>query len=114
MIDEVGGGQTIPSKASVKGAFQIQMILQEIGEKKKKEEENVEIDEVKEGVIEGIIENVQNDETASITLSTSWSVNNGKTGIDTISSQSCSVNSNCPLLPWGWSENTGCKWQGIG
>ena len=121
MKEQVLGDLIIQNEEKEKNDIQNQMILQEIGVKKIMSGEIVETQEIKkevgeeiiEGtveiivVIEEMIEGVQNDDTATITLSTSSSVKSGNTGIDTISSQSCSVNCNAPFLPCGWFENTG-------
>ena len=82
------------------------MARQEIGGSKKKDvrHENL-LDKIEGGEMSvggGIIESdliVQNDDTAPITRSTSSSVNNGKTGIDTISLHKRSVNGNESSLP---------------
>ena len=101
MIEEEGGSLIIQSEGKEKNGILDKMTLQEIGVKKREVERGEKNGVVRGEVIVEIIEGVQNDDTASITLSTSCSVNRGNTGIDTISSQSCSVNSNCPLFPCG-------------
>ena len=107
MIEERVGLLIIQNGVSGKSVTRIKATLQGIGGKKRKEGREVNIDEVNSVEVVAIIVDVQNDDTTSITLSTSSSVNRGNTGIDTISSQSCSVNFNCPFFPCGWSENIG-------
>ena len=101
MTEEEGGSQIIQREGKEKSGILDKVTLQEIGVKKREVERDEKINGALGEDIVGIIVDVQNDDTASITLSTSCSVNRGNTGIDTISSQSCSVNSNCPLFPCG-------------
>ncbi len=84
------------------------MVHQEIGGNKKrvKHQENllVKIGGEEMNVGGEIIEGnrvVQNDDTALITRSTSSSLNNGKTGIETISLHKRSVNGSVPSFPCG-------------
>ena len=96
----LGGGISLERERG-KSDFRIQMVHLNDGVSKKKVENDNIHEEIKErggGITQEIL-SVQNDDTAPITRSTSSSVSNGKTGIETISLHKRSVNVNVPSFP---------------
>ena len=71
MTEEEEGSQIIQSEGKERNGILDKMTLREIGVKKKEVGKGEKIDEERGGAILGIIVDVQNEDTAPMTLSTS-------------------------------------------